>query len=187
MSLKIDGNGQAKILTDSELMQLFIYSPQPYKTVFAVCLYTGCRVSEALALKKKYITPEMIIFPKGITKGQTTTRTVNITTELKLFLDVYKPSRDSIYLFPGKRGVSDTLNRTTVHKALNQVCSQVGIIGASTHSFRRTALTKMHNRGVPLSHIQAISGHASLNELQKYLGVTPEDKQNAVLQLSFLG
>ncbi|MDF5719703.1 MAG: hypothetical protein PUP91_04255 [Rhizonema sp. PD37] len=37
------------------------------------------------------------------------------------------------------------------------------------------------------SHIQAISGHASLNELQKYLGVTPEDKQNAVLQLSFLG
>ena len=45
----------------------------------------------------------------------------------------------------------------------------------------------MHNGGVPLNHIQAISGHASLNELQKYLGVTQEDKQNAVLQLSFLG
>jgi len=168
-------------------MQLFIYSPQPYKTVFAICLYTGCRVSEALALKRKYITDEIIIFPKGITKGQTATRTVNITRELKLFLNTYKPPRDSVYMFTGKRGVSDTINRTTAHKALNQVCSKLGIIGVSTHSFRRTALTKMHNGCVPLSHIQAISGHASLNELQKYLGVTPEDKQNAVLQLSFLG
>jgi integrase/recombinase XerD len=187
MDGKIDGHGQAKILTDSELMQLFIYSPQPYKTIFAICLYTGCRVSEALALKKKYITNEFILFPKGITKGQTATRTVGVTTELKLFLDAYKPARESVYMFPGKRGVSDTIDRTTAHKALNRVCSKIGVIGASTHSFRRTALTKMHKRGVPLRVIQDISGHASLNELQKYLGVTPEDKAHGILQLSFLG
>ncbi|MBW4633594.1 MAG: site-specific integrase [Iphinoe sp. HA4291-MV1] len=185
--MKINGHGQAKILTDSEIMQIFIYTPQPYKTVYALCLYTGCRISEALSLKKKDVTDSVVMFPKGITKGHIATRTVDITQELRLFLDCYTPSRDSVWLFPGKRGVSDTIDRTTAHKVLKDISTKHGIIGVSTHSFRRTALTRMSNRGIPLRHIQEISGHRSLTELQKYLGVTDEDKLKAVKQLSFLG
>ncbi|MEB3191172.1 MAG: tyrosine-type recombinase/integrase [Snowella sp.] len=50
----------------------------------------------------------------------------------------------------------------------------------STHSFRRTALTQMHNAGVPLCHIQEISGHRSLATLQRYLEVSSEQKERAV-------
>lgn len=186
MNLKINGHGQAKILTESDLMSIFIYAQQPYKTIYAVCLYTGCRISEAISLKVSDVNSQMIIFPKGITKGKQSTRSVDIVSELKLFLDNYTQFRKSDYLFPGKRGVSDTVDRTAVHKNLSQVCKRVGIIGVSTHSFRRTALTMMCKRGVPLRHIQEISGHKSLNELQKYLEVTDDDKFKAVSVLSFI-
>ncbi|UJB73276.1 tyrosine-type recombinase/integrase (plasmid) [Acaryochloris sp. 'Moss Beach'] len=43
-----------------------------------------------------------------------------------------------------------------------------------THSFRRTALTQMHNAGVPTKHIQRISGHRTLAALSGYLEVTDE-------------
>ena len=61
---------------------------------------------------------------------------------------------------------------------------QLGIEGVSTHSFRRTALT-LRERGIPLRHIQEISGHRTLAALERYLGVTEKQKQNAISALDF--
>jgi integrase/recombinase XerD len=44
----------------------------------------------------------------------------------------------------------------------------------------------MSNEGIPLRIIQEISGHKSLQELQKYLEVTPEQVKGAVSSLSLL-
>ena len=63
---------------------------------------------------------------------------------------------------------------------LRVACEKVGLKGVSTHSFRRTALTQMHNAGVPLRHIQEISGHRNLGTLQRYLEVSTEQKIQAV-------
>ncbi len=43
----------------------------------------------------------------------------------------------------------------------------------------------MSDAGVPLRHIQAISGHRSLATLERYLGVTEQQKQNAISALDF--
>jgi hypothetical protein len=57
-----------------------------------------------------------------------------------------------------------------------------GIEGASTHSFRRTALTQMSNAGIPLRIIQEISGHSNLEQLQRYLEVKPDQVKGAIAQ-----
>ncbi len=44
----------------------------------------------------------------------------------------------------------------------------------------------MSNEGIPLRIIQEISGHRSLEELQKYLEVKPEQVLGAVSSLSML-
>ena len=44
----------------------------------------------------------------------------------------------------------------------------------------------MSNEGIPLRIIQEISGHRSLEELQKYLEVKPEQVRGAVSALSML-
>ncbi len=86
-------------------------------------------------------------------------------------------------LFPGMRGRS--LTRFMADKILKAAYDRVGLVGVSTHSFRRTALTMMSSAGIPLRVIQEISGHNDLGTLQRYLEVSPEQKRNAVAMIGF--
>jgi integrase/recombinase XerD len=43
----------------------------------------------------------------------------------------------------------------------------------------------MSDAGVPLRHIQAISGHRTLAALERYLGVTEAQKETAISTLNF--
>jgi integrase/recombinase XerD len=45
----------------------------------------------------------------------------------------------------------------------------------STHSFRRTGITKLHDAGVPLRTIQKRTGHVSLANLALYIDVDPRE------------
>jgi len=72
---------------------------------------------------------------------------------------------------PGGRP-GTVLTRFMADKLLKSACFRLGLVGVSTHSFRRTALTQMANAGIPLRHIQEISGHNDLGTLQRYLEVT---------------
>ncbi|MBV8887459.1 MAG: tyrosine-type recombinase/integrase [Chroococcidiopsidaceae cyanobacterium CP_BM_RX_35] len=88
------------------------------------------------------------------------------------------------YLFPGRHGRGH-IHKASADKILRLACLRVGLEGFSTHSFRRTALTQMHNAGVPTRHIQSISGHRTLAALARYLDVTEEQKQSAISALNF--
>ena len=61
-------------------------------TLFAICLFTGCRISEALALQVTDIRNKTITFRKSTTKGKLKTRTIDIPTPLKQYLDEYQPA-----------------------------------------------------------------------------------------------
>ena len=183
--MKVQGNGQGKILTAEELRLLFtdgLTTPRD-RALFGICLFTGCRVSEALALQTTDLKSGTITFRKSTTKGKLKTRVVDIQAGLAELLANYQPS--SGVLFPGLRGVSERLTRFTADKILRDACKRVGLVGVSTHSFRRTALTMMSSAGVPLRHIQEISGHNDLGTLQRYLEVTPEQRLKAVSVIVF--
>ena len=90
---KVSGNGQAKVLTTAELKQLFsegLIKPRDH-TLFAICLFTGCRISEALALQKNDVKNKTITFRKSTTKGKLKTRTIDIPLPLLGYLAEYEP------------------------------------------------------------------------------------------------
>ncbi|AFZ33617.1 integrase family protein (plasmid) [Gloeocapsa sp. PCC 7428] len=183
--MKVAGNGQGKILTPEELRLLFtqgFVSPRD-RALFGICLFTGCRVSEALALQTSDIKGGTLTFRKSTTKGKLKTRVVDIQPGLAALLADYKPLPGA--LFPGMRGRTLTLTRFMADKILRDACLRVGLEGVSTHSFRRTALTMMSSAGIPLRVIQEISGHNDLGTLQRYLEVSPEQKRNAVAAIGF--
>lgn len=182
--MKTDGNGKAKILSPTELRKLFkegLNKPRD-RTLFAICLFSGCRISEALALKVNDIKGKTITFRKSTTKGKLRTRSVHMSPDLEEILTSYQP-KSSNYLFPGQAG--KPLGRKMADRILRNACNKIGIEGVSTHSFRRTALTQMSNAGVPLRHIQEISGHSDLRVLQEYLEVQPEEVKRAVSAIKF--
>lgn len=182
--MKVNGNGQAKVLTPDELRSLFTdgFLTVRDRAIFSICLYTGCRISEALALQTADVQGGIVTFRKQNTKGKLKTRSIHITPALAQRLEAYgaKPG----YLFPGMHGRGH-LSRYMGEKLLKDACDRVGLQGVSTHSFRRTALTQMSSAGVPLRHIQEISGHDNLANLQRYLEVSPEQRRDAVAVIGF--
>jgi integrase/recombinase XerD len=183
--VKVGGNGQAKVLTLDEIQRLFQdgFQSDRDRALFGLCLYTGCRISEALTLQVSDIQGDTLTLRRCNTKGKLQTRSLHIHPVLGCLLNTYAPA--SGYLFPGMAGRSPHLTRYTADKILRAACRRVGLQGISTHSFRRTALTTMSNAGIPLRHIQDISGHRSLATLQRYLEVRPEDRQRAIAALTF--
>ena len=183
--MKVAGNGQGKILTPEELKLLFTegFVRERDRALFGICLFTGCRVSEALALQTTDIKGGTLTFRKSTTKGKLKTRVVDIQPGLAQLLADYPTSPGA--LFPGMRGRSLTLTRFMADKILKAACDRIGLVGVSTHSFRRTALTMMSSAGIPLRVIQEISGHNDLGTLQRYLEVTPEQKKRAVAVIIF--
>ena len=193
--MKIDRHGRAKILTQDEIQLLFnegfTLNPLRDRTLFAVCLYTACRINECVTLYTKDVYDSrncvrpLILIRKGNTKGKLATRTLPVIEDLKIHLKQYKSTQPSGYLFPGRHNKGH-LHPDSASWILREACKRVGIEGVSTHSFRRTALTQMSNAGIPLRVIQEISGHRTLDELYKYLEVKPEQVIGAIASLSML-
>ncbi|MTJ50024.1 site-specific integrase [Dolichospermum sp. UHCC 0259] len=192
--MKIDRHGKAKVLTQPEIQRLFTegLTTARDRTLCAVMLYTGCRVNEAVTLKiadvydkKGRIRPELIL-RKSNTKGKLATRTIPVLDDLRHFLEQYNPPTTSEgFLFPGRWGRGH-LHSDSASIIFREGCQQVDIEGASTHSFRRTALTLMSNAGIPLRVIQEISGHRNLEQLQNYLEVETSQVRGAIASLSML-
>jgi integrase/recombinase XerD len=182
--VKIDRNGQAKILSPEEITALFdtaLQSPRD-RALTGICLYTGCRIGEVCQLPTGNVGEDLIVFPRATTKGKRGTREVPIAPNLRVLLAEY--SSDRPYFFPGRWG-REHLNPSSADKIFRAAFERVKIVGASSHSFRRTALTQMHRAGIPLRTIQKISGHESLAALQLYLEVSEADKIDAISSLNW--
>ncbi|MEW5858038.1 MAG: site-specific integrase [Cyanobacteriota bacterium] len=191
--MKIDRHGQAKILSQTEIQLLFSegFQTQRDRALFAVALFSACRINEACTLltqdiydTKRRVRPYLLI-RKANTKGQLDTRTIPIIEDLRSILATYQPVAGDVYLFPGRFNVGH-INPDSAARILRKASQRVGIEGASTHSFRRTALTQMSNAGIPLRVIAAYSGHRDLSQLAAYLEVRDEQILGAAATLSML-
>ncbi|MBD2156727.1 site-specific integrase [Leptolyngbya sp. FACHB-16] len=158
------------------------------RALFGICLYTTARVNEACSLHTADVygkdgrVRDRITFRRATTKGKQETRSVPVSPELRELLMGYRSDRP--YLFPGRWGRGHICPESA-DAILRAAFKRLGIEGASTHSFRRTAITWMHNERVPIKHIQSISGHKSLSALQRYIDVTEKDKEMAIGTLNF--
>lgn len=190
--MKVNRHGRAKILSFEEIQLLFRNGLTNIRdrALFAVMLFSACRVCEVCSL----LTTDVyefsglrsdIIFRKGNTKGKLATRTIPVLEDLRLILTDYRSQAGAVYLFPGRFG-DEHIHVDSAARIFRKACASVGIVGASTHSFRRTALTQMSDTGIPLRIIQEVSGHRNLSQLQKYLEVRPEQVRGAIASLSML-
>jgi integrase/recombinase XerD len=194
--MKINRHGQAAILSHSEIELLFAegFQSDRERALFGVCLYTAARIAEACSMLSEDVYTSRgrvrasINIRKAATKGKLATRTIPVIEDLRSLLTIWQPHAGKVYLFPGRHPSHHWRHITSDSAArlFREACQRVGIEGASTHSFRRTALTQMSNAGIPLRVVQEVSGHRTLTELQKYLEVSDAQVRGAVSALSML-
>ena len=194
MFMKVNKFGRAAILSPTQITLLFeegFIKPRD-KALFGVCLYAAARINEACTLLRGDVigikgVRDVLVIRSHNTKGKQSTREIQIHPQLKEYINQHhRTDRWSTrpYLFPGRHG-KGSIHKGSADKILRDACYKLEIEGVSTHSFRRTALTRMSDAGVPLRHIQAISGHRTLAALERYLGVTEQQKETAISTLDF--
>ncbi len=191
--MKINRYGQAKVLDSQELDLVINYLPSKFHQVLALTLRnTGARISEVIQLTWRDVEKESILFPKTIVKRKLKSREIFISESFYKCLMDWKQEwtlfkgREPLpedYIFYGRFDGSHITSRA-FFLALSKSLERAEIVGATSHSFRRSALTKLHKSGLPLKIIQSLSGHSSLNTLSLYLQVSDEDKKRAISLLA---
>ena len=180
--------GQAKVLDTQELDLIINYLPSNYHKFLARTLRnTGARIGEVVQLRWRDIGEDQILFPATITKRKLKSREVFISLpfrndlkQWKQYWTIYKGRKPTPedYVFYGRKEGSHLSTRAFM-LALDKALERAKIVGASSHSFRRTQLTQLHRKQVPLNVIKSISGHQSLNTLSLYLQVDDDEKRKA--------
>ena len=174
--VKSNRNGQAATLSTDQLDALAEeLSPAP-RAVFSICRYTAARINEDLSLKWENLTQAEVVIPKNVTKKKMKTRCIPMNPKLWQEITDWKgawrdarghePEKGDL-VFPNARDPAKHMTRQAVDKALRTACSEQDVVGASTHSLRRSDLTAASDKGIPLRVLQSISGHSSLEMLQR--------------------
>lgn len=193
--MKNNRNGQSAVITDSDYSKIRkqIYS-QKYKLLLDLAWYSGERWGALVQLRIEDVFDdkgkprEFINFRartrKASPDGKRKTRQVPMHPVLKESLGGYKPDTDSVWLFPDRTGEkpitlrwADAILRSAVDKA------GLSAKGISTHTTRRTFITKLARRGVGLATIKKVTGHTDLKVLSRYIEISDDDAREAIATL----
>lgn len=147
-------------------------------------LWSGMRVKEIAAVRVCDVCAEdgSLLREVRLTAEQTQdrrSRTVYINhklrDELASYLRAYPPTDANQPLFWTER--SKGWNANTLIQWFYWTYRNVGIVGASSHSGRRTFITTLANKGVG---VRVLAGHSSITTTQAYIDVNDEMKRSAV-------
>ena len=195
---------QARTLTEKELKRLLaVIATRRYaerdRAMVLLTHLAGMRIGEVSALtvgdaldRNGDIVPEINLAAHQ-TKGAHA-RTVVLSTrmrqELRDYMAWYQSSHRgqqtqqldrTLPLFPTQKRSGFTANTACYH--LFMLYRDAGFDGASSHSGRRSFLTNLSQKAVPLKVMMELAGHRQAQTTMRYVSVTPDMKRAAVEQL----
>lgn len=147
-----------------------------------IALETGMRRSEVLAIETQHIDFERqtIYIPKAKAGSREQPITKNLCRFLKSLI---QQAPDERFLFPSP--LSITGHRVTIEKPFRRVVKAAGLdpMEVNRHTLRHTAISHLVQAGVDLPTIKRISGHSSIQMVERYSHQNGEHIQAAMDKL----
>jgi len=183
---------QAQTLNEAQLRRVILYCrsrrhPTRDETIILFSFYAGLRVKEIAALKRGEVFDEVgrvreqFILAVEQSKGGKT-RTVYLNQRLRRALmdygaglNLHDPKRA---LFESQKGGHFSAN--TMCQLFLDIYKAVGLKDASSHSGRRTYITRLANKGVGVRLLAELAGHSHISTTQRYIDVNAEQLSAAV-------
>lgn len=190
---------QAKVLTEAQARAVLNHVehqgryPERDRVMVLLSLKAGLRAKEIACLTWGMVTDangelgEAIALPNSASKGKGGGRTIPLNAELRAALVTLKafrgteaaPERPVIHS-ERRKGYSAAAVAVWFHR----LYSELGFSGASSHSGRRTFITRaakaIVGAGGSLRDVQELAGHASLATTQRYIQGDTEAKRKVV-------
>ena len=193
LHLEVIAMKQAKVLTDKELKKVIAYidafdrHAERNRAIVLLGHCCGMRVSEVASLLVSDVindrgeVNDVIHLSVEQTKGNDSRR-VFVSKKAKSVLKRYLQSDLSViqhtHLFQTQK--SKRFNTNALTQLVKRLYERVGIVGATSHSMRRTFITKLATSGVSVRVIAEAVGHASIATTQRYIDVNDKLIGNAV-------
>ena len=179
---------RAKVLTEAQAAGAIAACASAYeRAMVRLSLNAGLRAKEIAALTWSMVTDAQgelardIQLPNIASKGRTGGRTIPIDGDLKAALLELKakfPAMDGCVI-QGERRKRLTANAVAVW--FGRHYRALGFNGCSSHSGRRTYITRAARRavqaGCSLKDVQELAGHKSLADTQKYIDSNEDGKR----------
>lgn len=183
---------QAKTLTERELKLVLAHCAtrsHAARDTLAVLLghWAGLRAKEIAALKLSHVLNDdgtirdSFLLTAEETKGRKARRvfvSTRLQKEIGSYIEKTKLRQVNPYLLQSQKGMAFSAN--TMCQLLCQIYKACGIEGASSHSGRRSFITKLASRGVSVRVLQELAAHANLATTQRYIDVNEEQMRNAI-------
>lgn len=134
--------------------------------IISFLLATGCRVSEMTALNRDDVnlaSGECIVLGKGNKERIVFLDDIAVLT-LKEYLSSRKDQCEALFL--NRSGTR--LRPGGVRAMLKKIAGISGIENVHPHRFRRTLVTRLLNRGMPIQEVAILVGHEKLDTTMKY-------------------
>lgn len=149
------------------------------QAIIEVLYSTACRVTELVRLDKEdvnFATGEVKLFGKG---GKH--RTSYLSPRAKLHLMNYLNDRndENNALFVGERSPHSRMSKRAVENTVRAIGERCGINGLHPHLFRHTCATDALNKGMPITQLESLLGHSSLDTTMIYAKVAQTDVANS--------
>jgi len=194
---------QARVLTEKELRKVLNYcNTQPHATrnrTMLLCTHmAGMRVGEVAALTVSDVlamdgtVKEEIALSAQQTKGNKA-RTVLVPKKLRDELTSYLQQRYGLTnllavtqtdtqraLFPTQKNPKRGFTANTLCQLFHKIYKDSQMYGATSHSGRRTFITKLADKGVGVRVLMALAGHKSIATTQRYIELNPTIMKAAV-------
>ena len=183
---------QAQTLNEAQLRRVIQYCrsrrhPTRDETIILFSFYAGLRAKEIAALTVGNVfdesgkVREQFILAAEQSKGGKT-RTVYLSQRLRRALAEYAAGlnlRDpNSALFESQKGGYFSAN--TMCQLFLDIYKAVGLKDASSHSGRRTYITRLANKGVGVRLLAELAGHSHISTTQRYIDVNAEQLTAAV-------
>ena len=165
---KTNRSGKSSLLSKDQLEMLVATLPEKYSLLAELLYFSAGRVSEVTNIKVRNLnlTDGLVTFEKSTTKTKETRQVPIPPTVLKGDDYIFFTNSRNIKVKAGSKSVTTQ----SVDSFFRRSFDWNGILGASTHSFRRSRLTHLHiEEKWSLREIMDISGHKNLLSLQQYL------------------
>ncbi len=183
---------QAQTLNEAQLRRVVQYwrsrrHPVRDETIVLFSFYAGLRAKEIAALKLGDVCDqtgavrEQFILDAVQSKGGKT-RTVYLNQRLRRALAEYAAGLNlcdlNRALFESQKGGHFSAN--TMCQLFLDIYKAVGLKDASSHSGRRTYITRLANKGVGVRLLAELAGHSHISTTQRYIDVNAEHLSAAV-------
>ena len=160
--------------TNMELIRLNCKTARESAMV-EVLYSTACRVTELIRLDKSdvdMVTGEVKLYGKGNKH-----RTSYLSARAKVYLQQYLQSRadDNDALFVGIKKPYNRLSKRAVENVVRNIGERCNIKHLHPHLLRHTLATDALAKGMPITQLQTLLGHNSLDTTMIYAKVSQKD------------